>query len=409
MEEKPGSTRIIAIVDEGKKVVAGDVVCELDSSAFRDELRAQKIRWAQAKAVVEQVKSILEVNEITLREYRDGIYPQDRQLILQYISTKKTDEERAKKNLVWSEETLKKGYRASSQVTADRLALQQAEIGLREAEGMTIRLEEYTKKRLIKNLEAKIEAIKADKLAQESSFQLEDERMRRLERMIENCVLKAPRDGIVVYASQANPWGMVQNQIQQGVTVREGQTIINLPDPKNMRVRAKINESKVAMIQKGQKAKIIIDAFPDRALEGIVGEVTPIPAPANGPISDVRVYYAMVDITSGSFDEIRPGLSAEVLFLMADHRKVTRVPLQGVRWVKGNAFAAVSTLKAGPRKSAWAWRRIELGQIDPSFAEVISGLKPGDRVIARPDLLPAPGGKEGALEAVASVADGARG
>ena len=38
---------------------------------------AKHIRYLQAKAWVEQARSILEVSEITLREYRDGIYPQD--------------------------------------------------------------------------------------------------------------------------------------------------------------------------------------------------------------------------------------------------------------------------------------------------------------------------------------------
>ena len=55
--EKPGSTRIISILPEGTPVKAGDVVCTLESSTFVDEVRAQKIRWAQAKALVELSRS----------------------------------------------------------------------------------------------------------------------------------------------------------------------------------------------------------------------------------------------------------------------------------------------------------------------------------------------------------------
>ncbi len=36
---------------------------------------AQQIRYLQAKSWVEQAKSILDVNEISLREYQEGIYP----------------------------------------------------------------------------------------------------------------------------------------------------------------------------------------------------------------------------------------------------------------------------------------------------------------------------------------------
>ncbi|MFO0909675.1 MAG: HlyD family efflux transporter periplasmic adaptor subunit [Isosphaeraceae bacterium] len=391
MQEKPGSTRIISIVPEGKKVTAGEIVCELDSSAFRDELQAQRIRYAQAKAQVEQVQSVLDVNLITLREYQDGIYPQDALLIRQYLVSCRTEEERARKAVEWSKETAAKGYRSPTQLQADLLALEQAQFRLREAEGMEIRLEKFTKPRLITNLKAKIEAIKADKLAQESTLQLETDRLRRLETAVANCTLRAPRDGIVVYYNPPNMWGRLDAQIREGVTVREGQTLIQLPDPKNMRVRARINESKVALVQPGQKAMITVDAFPDRPLVGTVGEVTPIPSGANGPISDVKIYYATVNIDSGGFEDLRPGLSAEVTFLVQSNRRVTRVPLQAVRWVDNRPFVAVElAANATEQGGGWEWRSLEIGQTDPQFAEVVSGLKPGDRVVAQPSLLPPP-------------------
>ena len=46
--------------------------------AYEDEEKAQLIRYLQAKSYVEQADAILEVTKISLREYRDGIYPQDR-------------------------------------------------------------------------------------------------------------------------------------------------------------------------------------------------------------------------------------------------------------------------------------------------------------------------------------------
>lgn len=391
MQEKPGSTRIISLLPEGTRVQAGDVVCVLDSAAFRDELKAQRIRFIQAKAWVEQARALLEVNEITLREYRDGIYPQDQQLIRQYISTCRVDYERAKRNYAWSEQTTRNGFRSSSQLKADALVLQQAEIKLREAEGMSERLDKYTAPKIIKALEAKIKAILADKLAQESTFELESDRLKRLESTVAHCTIRSPRDGVVVYAQQANRWGRVENPIQEGVTVREGQAIFNVPDPNHMQVRAKVNESKVALIQSGQPVLIRIDAFPDRPLRGIVTEITPIPAPGT-PAADIRVYFAVVKIDAGGFDGLRPGLSAEVTFRVESKQHVTLVPLQAVRWVGSRAFAAV---EARPETESrpeppWRWEPIALGLSDTDRAEVIAGLKPGDRVVANPEALPAP-------------------
>ncbi len=234
-------------------------------------------------------------------------------------------------------------------------------------------------------MEAKLEAIRSDKLTQEATFQLEDERLKKLQRMVANCTMTAPRDGIVVYANQANNWGRVEFQIDEGVTVREGQPIFQLPDPKNMQVKVRINESKVAMIRPGQSASIRIDAFPDRPLKGIVTDLTAIPAPSNRASPDIKVYFATVKLDTGGFDALRPGLSAEVTFDITSRQHVTRISLQAIRWAGNEAFAAVAS-----SRTSWQWRRVDLGLTDQSYAEVTSGLKPGERVVARPDHLPAP-------------------
>ncbi len=252
--EKPGSTRIIWLLPEGTPVKAGQVVCELDSAAFKDELQAQRIKWAQAKAVVDQAEAIYQVNDITFSEYRDGIYPQDLQLIRQYIVQCETAAQRARTTEAWSRDVMEKKFRAAAQYQADKLALDQAELALREAKGMEARLLKYTAPRILKSLEAKLKSIYSDKLAQTASFGIEDDRLRRLEKTVANCTIRAPADGILVYNNQSNGWsGQVEVAIQEGVTVREGQTLFDLPDPKRMRVKVKVNESKMASVHPGQR------------------------------------------------------------------------------------------------------------------------------------------------------------
>ena len=80
------------------------MVAELDSSSYEEEERSQNIRYLQAKSYVEQAQSMLDVAEITLREYRDGIYPQDLQLIRQYIESCQIERDRSASNLKWSRE-----------------------------------------------------------------------------------------------------------------------------------------------------------------------------------------------------------------------------------------------------------------------------------------------------------------
>jgi len=125
-----------------------------------------------------------------------------------------------------------------------------------------------------------------------------------------------------------------------------------------------------------------------------VFEITPIPAPA-GSSSDVRVYYAVVKIDSPGFAELRPGLSAEVKFLVESKPTVTRVPIQAIRWIYNKPYVVVPS-KVETKENATNktpsilfddWRSVTLGLSDMSYFEVLSGLKPGEKIVARPELL----------------------
>jgi HlyD family secretion protein len=388
MDEKPGSTRILEIIKEGSRVKSGDIVAKLDGAPYEDEEQVQKIRYLQAQSYVEHANTMLEVSLITLKEYRDGIYPQDLQLVRQYIQTCQLEFDRLGKSYQWSQDMQKKGYRTFFQVEGDRLAFEQSKIALAEANGMLDRLVNQTGPKIIKSLEANVRAIQADKLTQDASFSLEDQRLKRIKKNIENCVVRAPGDGIVVYVNQADRWGTVTAPIDEGVTLRQDQPIFSLPDPKHMRVKARVNESKVTLIHTGQRVIIGIDAFPERQLHGTVGEVTAISTPLNA--SDVRVYYANVEIDQG-FDDLRPGLSAEVTFNVDSRPNVTRVPLSSVRWVGDKVYVALyNRVPDQSRQNTWSWRAIELGLSDTQFAEVTSGLQVGDRIVSVPRDLPAP-------------------
>jgi hypothetical protein len=79
------------------------------------------------------------------------------------------------------------------------------------------------------------------------------------------------------------------------------------------------------------------------------------------------------------------GLSAELDFLVETRHDVTRIPLEAVRWVGDRSYAATLLSTTG---EDWQWRPIALGVTDSEFAEVVSGLEPGERVIAHSEALP---------------------
>jgi multidrug resistance efflux pump len=396
--ERPGATRIIRILDEGTHVEEGEVVCWLDDSAFRDELDAQMIRWAQAKSWVEQAEKILEVSNIALREYRDGVYSQDVRLVTDYIEVCKIQEKQAQDDFAWSNEMLKRNLYSEAQVKRSEYALEQARVAMREGREMEKRLIKFTGPKNIANLEAKIAAVQADLQAQRAAYEKEDQRKRRLEKAIANCQMRAPRAGSVVYYTASGGWGRTDQQIHEGITVRENQPIFSIPDPNRMRVRAKVNEAKVAYIESGLPVLIKLDAIPDCLLHGRVAEITVIPQPANGPFSDVKVYFANVEILD-PIAKMNSGMTAHVEILVGERKGVTRIPINAVRWFDDIAFTAVPA-----SEGKHTWKPIVLGVMNDQFAEVRLGLKPGDRVIGDPSGLTPPTVQERREAKVADIA-----
>lgn len=399
MDDRPGSTRILKILPEGTLVKADDLVCSLDSAAFRDELQAELITWSQAKSWVEQAETALEVAKIALEEYKLGVYPRDLELIDNYILTCELQQAQALITRDWTKEMVAKKLQSRAHLQAAELNLQRTNVAVAEAKGMRNQLVNFAGPKNIANLEANIAAVTSDLQAQKAAFTLEDQRKTRLEAAIANCELRAPRDGMVVYVNQANRWGQVDSPIQEGSTVRENQAIFQIPNSGLLKVRSKVNESKVSLLREGVPASIRVEALPDASLRGKVETVTVIPTTSGGPFSDVKVYYADVELSEGSHEGVRPGMTARVEFLVDTRRDVTRVPIDAIRWSQGNAYVAIPSTNGAPE-----WKQLSLGARDEYFAEVLDGLAQGDRIIARPDEVAVPLIPKPQIAAVAAAA-----
>ena len=66
------------------------------------------------------------------------------------------------------------------------------------------------------------------------------------------CKIYAPNDGMVIYAKDNG------SEIAEGVTVRQRQTLITLPDLSRMQVRTQIHEAALDQVQTGQSVTVKI-------------------------------------------------------------------------------------------------------------------------------------------------------
>ncbi len=370
-----GTTTIIFIVPEGTKVNQGDKVCELDSATLRDNLINQRIQTKKAEADFLNAEKTRQVAEISVQEYMKGTYPLNKQTIEGQIKQADSELARAKDRLDWSKKMVLIQYVSESQKIGDELTFQKAEISKANAIKDMEVLEQYTYRKNVTELEAAVQKAKSDELAKQATLQLESDKEKKLEKQIENCILLAPNDGLVVYANDADKMrGNSQVLIEEGASVRERQKIFSLPDITNMQVDTKVHESMVDRVSKGLPARIKVESLPGVQLNGTVQTIQPLPDAGGWMSSDVKMYTTLVSV-DGYNSGLRPGMSAQVEILVAQLDNVLAVPVQAVVQTQGKDYVFVMLPDGG-----YDQREVKVGVTNQRLVEIKEGLKAGEDV-----------------------------
>jgi len=215
----------------------------------------------------------------------------------------------------------------------------------------------------------------------EARYNLRKSRLEKLKRQIDACIIKAPAAGLVTYASSSDRRGRRERVIEEGATVYQRQDIISLPDTAEMIAEINVHESSVTKVRPGQSAKIVIDAFPDRVFHGEVIGVAPLPDPQQSWLSpDLKVYTTQVSI-KGTYEFLKPGMSAKVEILVEQLNDVIIVPVQVVANQAGKKVCYCLTPQ-GPQQ-----REVKTGAFNDTFVEIVEGLQAGEEVLLNPPRL----------------------
>jgi len=209
---------------------------------------------------------------------------------------------------------------------------------------------------------------------------LEVDKLEDLLEQIDYATIRAERPGLVVYgASDQNSMrfrgSSSQEAVQEGATIRERQSILTIPDMREMAIKVNIHESAVQRVAVGQAVKVSIDAFPDEELTGRVIKVAVVADSANAFMNpDLKVYPTTIQI-DGTHDWLRPGMSAEVEILVDSLEAVVYVPVQAVTYFDDKRVVYLPNGN-NPRQ-----REVQVGTFSDSFIEIVSGLEEGEEVL----------------------------
>jgi HlyD family secretion protein len=159
---------------------------------------------------------------------------------------------------------------------------------------------------------------------------------------------------------------------------------MSLPDTSEMVVEITVHESSITKIKPDQIAKITIDAFPDRTFTGKVLKIAPLPDQQRSWLNpDLKVYATQVTI-DGSYNFLKPGMSAKVETTVEELNDVTIVPIQAVANRGGKKVCyCVSTKGRQPRE-------VQTGSFNEKFVQITDGLQVGEDILINPPLVEEP-------------------
>ena len=371
-----GGVSILWVIAEGTAVKPGEKLVELDSSELELRLKEERINVITATANVTTAKAVVEQAKIARQEYLEGVFLTEEKTILSEQAIAKQNLNTAKLAIQSSERLVAKGLVKSLQLEADRYAVSNAQNQLEAADAKLRVLRDLTRKKMLVQFDSDIEAALASLSATESELMEAEAEQREVEDQIAKCIMHAPSAGVVVYANKfSGRGGSSEFVVEAGATVRERQPIIYLPDPSQMQVECKINESRITLIKVGMPVKITVDAIPGLKLTGRVSKVNRYAEPGGWMSSSTKEYATFVEIIDPP-ENIRTGMTANVQIFVEQLDNTVQIPIQGLYEHGGELFSLKQT-EAGNYETV----KVKLGATNDTTASISEGLSENDRVV----------------------------
>ena len=194
----------------------------------------------------------------------------------------------------------------------------------------------------------------ADLKVKELEFNIFSKSLAEMKRTLDDAQIRSPRKAILTY---------INNQV--GAQVAEGSQVAIISDLSHFKVEGEIADTYGDRVAAGGRAIVKIG---NEKLEGTVSSVTPLSQ--NGVISFI------VQLNEDNNKRLRSGLKTDVYVMNAVKEGVLRLANASYYVGRGEYELFVQDSKDEIVK-----RKVQLGDSNFEYVEVVSGLKPGDKVV----------------------------
>ncbi|HUI09614.1 MAG TPA: HlyD family efflux transporter periplasmic adaptor subunit [Bacteroidota bacterium] len=283
------------LIPEGTVVKKGEIVAELDKSEITGKFKESQLNVQKLDA--QFLQTVLD-SALTLSQARDDL-----------VNLAYTEEE---KRLAQEESA----YEAPAMKRQAEIEFERAKRGLEQAK------QNYVTKR--KQSVAKTQAAGADLMKEKQHLEM-------YQKAMEEFTIRAPADGMVIYARE---WNGKKKVVGSTINAWDP-TVATLPDLREMESITYVSELDIQKLAVGQKVTLGLDADPAKKLTGVVVAVANIGE--QRPNSDSKVFEVRIKVNE-SDTTLRPAMTTANEILVAKQDSVLSVPLECVHTEGGVTF-----------------------------------------------------------------------
>jgi HlyD family secretion protein len=262
---------------------------------------------------------------------------------------------------------------ASEAAIADfEVQLKYAEVELKRAD--SLQAAGVQSQEALDNARMQANSLRAKIALAQSQVASSTARIGEAQQAVDNCVIRAPFDGIIV-SKDAQVGEMVSPISAGGGFTRTG--IATIVDMNSNEVEVDVNESYIARVKPGQRAISTLDAYPDWQIPSSVRTVIPTADRQKATVK-VRVSFDHLD------PKILPDMGVKVAFLSDQPAAQGKAPVAKAM-IPQNAVR-----KVGEASVVWVVsdgkierRAVTLGAEHGNDVEVMAGVSAGDSLVIR--------------------------
>jgi len=195
-------------------------------------------------------------------------------------------------------------------------------------------------------------AVENERIERDRNLQALDEMQKKLESQMKNSAIRAPMDGLLSAVSTID-----------GELVAEGNQLFTVSSRKTY-VRGEVNEEDVGEVKPGMKAKVQLYAYRTQTFAARVSSIQPAADP------DTQRYTVILEMEKPP-DNLMAGMTGEMNIITGSHENALLVPTRAL------LVDQALVVKRGIVQR----RTIKVGFRTLDFAEALSGVSIGDRVV----------------------------